>query len=214
MIQSQRISRRQFLAGAGVATLLPLSFRRLAARQRKRATVRDVQAMMLQGPARIYTLVKVTSDAGVSGIAEAYGSPGVGVKEQVLALKPWLVGKDPLEIDKLYTLMGSGSPSLSGTRTDGSAHNLIRAVSGLEMALWDLAGKISRCRRRRSSADGSATGCASTITPPRATCSTRRPLPTGRRRRNRTRAGSRATSSGSDAAIRRPTRRATPPTAC
>ena len=142
MTESRRISRRRFLAGAGVATVLPWSFRRLAAREQKRATIRDLQAMMLQGPGRTYTLVKVTSDAGVSGIAEAYGSPGVGVKEQVLALKPWLVGRDPLEIDKLYTLMGRGSPSLSGTRTDGSAHNLMRAVSGIEMALWDLAGKI------------------------------------------------------------------------
>jgi L-alanine-DL-glutamate epimerase-like enolase superfamily enzyme len=142
MTESQGISRRQFLVGAGVATMLPSSFRRLAARELKRATIRDVQAMMLQGPARTYTLIKVTSDAGIAGIAEAYGAPGVGVKEQVLALKPWLVGKDPLEIDKLYTLMGRGSPSLSGTRTDGSAHNLMRAVSGVEMALWDLAGKI------------------------------------------------------------------------
>ena len=64
------------------------------------------------------------------------------MKEQVLSLKPWLVGKDPLEIDALYTQMGEGTPSLSGTRTDGSAHNLMRAVSGIEMALWDLAGKI------------------------------------------------------------------------
>ena len=38
--------------------------------------------------------------------------------------------------------MGAGTRNLSGTRTDGSAHNLIRAVSGIEMALWDLAGKI------------------------------------------------------------------------
>ena len=36
----------------------------------------------------------------------------------------------------------SGTRDLSGTRTDGSAHNLMRAVSGIEMALWDLAGKI------------------------------------------------------------------------
>src|SRR5262249_21421026 len=28
------------------------------------------------------------------------------------------------------------------TRTDGSAHALMRAVSGIEMALWDLSGKI------------------------------------------------------------------------
>jgi len=68
--------------------------------------------------------------------------PQVGVKEQVLSLKPWLVGKDPLEIDKLYVTMGEGTPQLSGTRTDGSAHNMMRAVSGIEMALWDLAGKV------------------------------------------------------------------------
>ena len=98
--------------------------------------------MVMQGPGRTYTLVKITADSGAYGIAEAYGSPGVGVKEQVLSLKPWLVGKDPLEIDKLYTQMGQGTSSLSGTRTDGSAHNLMRAVSGIEMALWDLAGKI------------------------------------------------------------------------
>jgi L-alanine-DL-glutamate epimerase-like enolase superfamily enzyme len=97
--------------------------------------------MMLEG-GRTYSLVKITADDGLFGIAEAYGSPGVGVKEQVLSLKPWLVGKDPLEIDTLYTTMGRGSRNLSGTRTDGSAHNLIRAVSGIEMALWDLAGKI------------------------------------------------------------------------
>src|SRR5207249_11894897 len=30
----------------------------------------------------------------------------------------------------------------SGTRTDGSAHNFLRAASGIEMALWDLAGKV------------------------------------------------------------------------
>ena len=96
--------------------------------------------MVLQG-GRTYNLVKVVSDAGVYGIAEAYGSPGVGVKEQILSLKPWLVGKDPLEIDVLYTTLGEHSANLSGTRTDGSAHNFLRAASGIEMALWDLAGK-------------------------------------------------------------------------
>ena len=134
------ISRREFV---GYATALPFlfQFHELAAAQRKRVKIRDVQVMMLEGN-RTYTLVKITADDGLFGIAEAYGSPGVGVKEQVLSLKPWLVGKDPLEIDTLYTWMGRGTRNLSGTRTDGSAHNLIRAVSGIEMALWDLAGKI------------------------------------------------------------------------
>jgi L-alanine-DL-glutamate epimerase-like enolase superfamily enzyme len=134
------ITRREFL---GYTAALPflLNFHELVAAQRKRPKIRDVQVMMLEG-GRTYTLVKITADDGNFGIAEAYGSPGVGVKEQVLSLKPWLVGKDPLEIDALYVDMGVGTRNLSGTRTDGSAHNLMRAVSGVEMALWDLAGRI------------------------------------------------------------------------
>jgi L-alanine-DL-glutamate epimerase-like enolase superfamily enzyme len=138
-------SRRHFLQGLGVVPFVPAflsSFYERVAAAQKRVKIRDVQVMVMQGPGRSYTLVRVVSDAGPYGIAEAYGSPGIGVKEQILSLKPWLMGKDPLEIDKLYTLMGEGSAGLSGTRTDGSAHNLIRAASGIEMALWDLAGKV------------------------------------------------------------------------
>ena len=98
-----------------------------------RQQIRDVKVMMLQG-SRSYTLVKIIADDGIYGIGEAYGSPGVGVKEQIEAITPSLIAKNPLEIDSLYTGMG--------TRTDGSAHALMRAASGIEMALWDLAGKI------------------------------------------------------------------------
>jgi L-alanine-DL-glutamate epimerase-like enolase superfamily enzyme len=128
-----KISRRQFLAGAA---LFPG-----AAAHAGRFKIRDVQVMMMSG-GRTYTLVKITADNGVYGIGEAYGSPGIGVKEQILGLKPWLVGKDPLEIDVIFTQLGKGGSSLSGTRTDGSAHNLLRAASGIDMALWDLAGKL------------------------------------------------------------------------
>lgn len=128
-----KISRRQFLAGA---TAFPWA-QALAGRFQ----IRDVQVMLLSG-GRTYTLVKITADNGVYGIGEAYGSPGIGVKEQILGLKPWLVGKDPLEIDVLFTQLGKGASNLSGTRTDGSAHNLLRAASGIDMALWDLAGKL------------------------------------------------------------------------
>jgi L-alanine-DL-glutamate epimerase-like enolase superfamily enzyme len=133
---SNRLSRRWFLAGAPALA----TFHRLAGATKKRARIRDVQTMLIQG-ARTYTLVKIVSDDGVYGIGEAYGSPGVGVKEQILGLREWLIGKDPLEIDAIFTLLGDRSPNLSGTRTDGSAHNLLRAASGIEMALWDLAGK-------------------------------------------------------------------------
>src|SRR5438874_8264962 len=123
------LSRRRFL---GAASAVPFACAERAGANRgalenarKRAKIKDVQVMVLQGPSRTYTLIKITSDAGLYGIAEGYGTPGVGVKEQVLSLKPWLVGKDPLAIDTLYTQMGAGTRDLSGTRTDGSAHNLI-----------------------------------------------------------------------------------------
>ena len=137
---SREWSRRQFLGTAATAPFL-VRYHQLAAAERKRVKIRDVQTMVLQG-GRTYTLVKIVSDAGIHGIGEAYGSPGVGVKEQIQSLKPWLVGKDPLEIDALYTQMGVRTSSLSGSRTDGSAHSFMRAASGIEMALWDLAGKV------------------------------------------------------------------------
>jgi len=130
----QVISRRTFLKALGlgpVAAFLP-GYQALALPEKGKTRIRDIKVMMIQGP-RSYTLVKVESDAGLHGIGEAYGSPGVGVKEGILELRPMLLGKDPLGIDALITGLG--------TRTDGSAHSLFRAVSGIENALWDLAGK-------------------------------------------------------------------------
>ncbi len=114
--------------------------------EKGRQKIRDIRVMMLQGPSRSYTLVKIVADDGIYGIGEAYGSPGVGVKEQIEDIKPALIGRDPLEIDVLYTLMGQnpnpGTGWAGASRTDGSAHALMRAASGIEMALWDLSGKI------------------------------------------------------------------------
>src|SRR5215469_16032518 len=134
------LTRRTFLAAATAAPALD-GFRRLAAAERKRVQIRDIRTMTLQGPSRTYVLVKVVSDDGLYGIGEAYGTPGTAVKEQILAMKPALAGKDALEIDTLYTRLDEHAKDLSGTRTDGSAHNLMRAASGIEMALGDLAGK-------------------------------------------------------------------------
>jgi len=129
-------SRREFIqtcAGVAAAATALTHFRALAASLLKRVKITDLQVMVLQGP-RTYTYVKVVSDAGVAGIGEAYGSPGVGVKEGILALREYFIGKDPLNIESL--LVGLGN------RYDGSAHMLLRGISGIEMALWDLAGKL------------------------------------------------------------------------
>ena len=125
------LSRRRFLGALSVASLA--RFEALAAPERGRARIADIRAMILQGP-RTYTYVKVLTDAGVYGIGEGYGSPGVGIKAGVLELRPYFLGKDPLEIEALYNGLGN--------RVDGSANMLLRAVSAIEIALWDLAGKL------------------------------------------------------------------------
>jgi L-alanine-DL-glutamate epimerase-like enolase superfamily enzyme len=137
-----KLTRRDFIRTAACAPVLA-AYRLLAEPEKGHYKIRDVQSMIISGP-RTYTLVRIVADNGVSGIAEAYGSPAIGVKEQILDLKPLLVGKDPLGIDAIYTHLGEGGTSLSGTRTDGSAHSLMRAASGIEMALWDLAGRLLR----------------------------------------------------------------------
>jgi len=121
-----RPTRRQFLGAAAAAPLF-------AAEARKHK-IRDVQTMTLQG-ARTYVLVKIVSDSGVYGIGEAYGSPAIGVKEQVLGLKQWLIGKDPLEIDTLYTTLGEGGTNLAGSISKSSPGGSIPFTIGTFAAL-------------------------------------------------------------------------------
>ena len=132
---SRILDRRKFLqACTGVAGASVLArYRAMAAPETGRTKIRDIKVMVLQGE-RTYTLIKVETDAGVYGIGEGYGSPGLGIKEGVIELRPYFIGKDPLEIEALYT-----GPF---NRTDGSAHMLLRAMSGIEAALWDVAGKL------------------------------------------------------------------------
>lgn len=124
------LTRRSLVGGLGAGLAC---FRALAEPEKSRTRITDVKVMVLAGP-RTYTLVKVSTDAGVFGIGEGYGSPGVGVKEGVLELRPYFLGKDPLDVEALWTGLG--------TRVDGSAHMLLRAASAIEIALWDLAGKL------------------------------------------------------------------------
>jgi len=200
-------SRRKFLKVAGGTAILSGLFR-FAGAEKIRAKISDIQTMTMTG-ARTYVLVKVVTDDGHFGIAEAYGTPSIGVKEQIQALKPLLVGKNPLEIDAIYTYMGIGGPELSGTRTDGSAHALMRAASGIEMALWDLAGKLLEVPTTTLLGDGSVTKCGYTTTRRRAICWIKRRAASGPQRSRKIRVALRRTSSGFAIRTKRPTARAT-----
>lgn len=126
------MNRRIFLKAAGAA-FLPLDY--LAAQLRGKVKITDVRCMIVRGTWD-WNLVRMDTDAGVSGIGEAYW--GFGVKDLIVnQLRPIVVGEDPFNIDKLYTKMlmqSAGQGALAGVT--------VTAASGIEIALWDLAGRL------------------------------------------------------------------------
>jgi L-alanine-DL-glutamate epimerase-like enolase superfamily enzyme len=134
----RRTARRDFLKGLGAA--IPASavlstYRAMAAPLRKKVKITDVKAMFVHANTDT-NLVKIETDSGLTGIGEAYW--GRGVKDVILGyLRQLVVGQDPLDIEPLYTKMlrfTGGAGSQAGVT--------VTAISGVEIALWDLAGKI------------------------------------------------------------------------
>ncbi|HEV2272627.1 MAG TPA: mandelate racemase/muconate lactonizing enzyme family protein [Acidobacteriaceae bacterium] len=128
--------RRTFLKMiAGGAAVFAQPYQRAAAALRNKVKITDVKCMIVRGTWD-WNLVKIETDSGLYGIGEAYWGPGVKdlIERQ---LKPLILGQDPLNVDKLYTwmLMRSAGAGAIGGAT-------VSAASGIEIALWDLAGRI------------------------------------------------------------------------
>lgn len=132
------------------------------------AKIHDVQAVWLHCPipyerqhvsdfGRIAsfdcTLVTITTDDGLVGYGEAKASVGSAGTCAALAaiineeLRPQLIGKDPCAINAIWELVYNGTRAhyaLARGRTFptlGRRGHLIAALSGIDMALWDLLGK-------------------------------------------------------------------------
>jgi len=96
--------------------------------------ITDVQTVIVDGNYP-WTLVRVYTDAGVCGIGESYW--GGAIPEIIERMKPFVVGENPLDIDRLYEHLVqkmSGEGSIAGKD--------IAAISGIEIALNDVAGKL------------------------------------------------------------------------
>jgi D-arabinonate dehydratase len=83
-------------------------------------------------------LVEVETDDGIIGIGEA--GVGGGSTRHVIEyqLRPMLVGEDPLMIEGLWQKM------FARTRQFGRRGIAMNAISGIDIALWDIAGKIAK----------------------------------------------------------------------
>src|SRR5712691_5042020 len=106
-------------------------YKALAAPHQGKVKITAIKAMALQNIAG-NCLIRIDTDAGLTGYGEA-GSSGPMARGRIQIMQPLLVGKDPLLIEVHFHQM----TTLMHTYM---AH--IPTISGIDMALWDLAGKI------------------------------------------------------------------------
>ena len=122
----------KILAAAPAAPLFP-AFGALAAPSAGKLKITAIKALGMQpATAAGNCLIRVETDGGLYGIGEA-GSTGPMARARIQTMERLLIGKDPLSIEKHFFEM----TSLMHTYI---AH--IPTISGIDMALWDLAGKV------------------------------------------------------------------------
>jgi galactonate dehydratase len=82
--------------------------------------------------------LKVHTDEGLVGLGEPFlENHPEGVLAEVRRLEPCLVGQDPLRVEALWQLMYEAGLGYKGGPVTMSA------ISGIDMALWDIAGKAA-----------------------------------------------------------------------
>ena len=103
----------------------------LAAPVRNKVKITNIKAMALKNIAG-NCLIKIETDAGVTGYGEA-GSTGPMARARIETMRGLLVGRDPLAIEVHFH-------NLTSLMHTYMAH--IPTISGIDIALWDIAGKI------------------------------------------------------------------------
>ena len=134
------MNRRDFIS-AGAMTGLPLEA--AAAEQnpprytgKPELKITDVEAFLVNA-GRTYVYVKVSTDQGIHGWGEAYSAgPDEATAATVRDFKDWLVGKDPRNVEYLWATMYNFTRFPGGLVVNA-------AISGIEHALWDIAGKAA-----------------------------------------------------------------------
>jgi galactonate dehydratase len=106
-------------------------YRAMAAPSVNRVKITAIRAMAIQNIAG-NCLIRIDTDSGLMGYGEA-GATGPMARARIATMRDLLIGKDPLAIEVHFQNM----TSLMHTYM---AH--IPTISGIDIALWDLAGKI------------------------------------------------------------------------
>lgn len=83
---------------------------------------------------RVHVLVEIVCDDGMTGWGECLG-PALPNAAVVRACAQWLIGKNPLETEKHWAVL------YNALRDQGQRGLSITALSGVDIALWDIKGK-------------------------------------------------------------------------
>ena len=89
-----------------------------------------------RGAARETTLVQLVTDDGIEGWGECIGPPAVVQAAVIDFFAPLVLGQNPLQTDPLWDKLWQAALPY------GRRGVLIGALSGIDMALWDLKGKV------------------------------------------------------------------------
>lgn len=151
-MRGRTIHRRSFVKALGVSNLgLSLAARSSAARSSQAVSgcrtaaqnlkITKVRAVALEG--LDHRFVRVYTDQGITGTGEMAGTAGaVSMINEYLG--PSIAGRNPLDIEAIYSHFWSWGEipgAIRSTFIRGMGGPYLNAVSAIEMALWDIAGK-------------------------------------------------------------------------
>jgi galactonate dehydratase len=99
--------------------------------------ITDIKTFLVGAGGRNWVYVKVLTDQGIFGVGEAYSAgPDEATVKVIEDFKLWLIGQDPRNIQYLFDLMYNTTRFPGGLIVNS-------AISGIEHALWDIAGKAA-----------------------------------------------------------------------
>ena len=127
------MNRRQFAESLLGLSLLPLAGAKAFSSQRRgaiRMKITDVETV----PVGSYLFVKVHTNEGITGLGESGAWGFLEASEKAIeTFKRYLIGQDPLRIEHHFQYL------YRSTHFSGST--IMGALSAIDIALWDIAGK-------------------------------------------------------------------------
>src|SRR3954468_19839684 len=84
---------------------------------------------------RTALIVEILTDHGLTGWGECYGPARINAAV-VEAMRPLLIGQDPMRTEWLWHEI------YARFRDHGQKGSIIQGLSGIDIALWDLKGKL------------------------------------------------------------------------